>query len=158
MGDLTHFLNKYLKNYDTIVANYDTKNLYKVKNVYYYRKKINYKLYRISLNTKSIKIALQRKKIFDKMGVEELMFTIESGDYKYIFEYETNEELESHSFSISNSTIPKIITIAPTTFAPKKIKFNIFIALNVAFSISRLSPKAKVETNNMNKITIILIF
>ena len=109
MGDLTHFLNKYLKNYDTIVANYDTKNLYKVKNVYYYRKKINYKLYRISLNTKSIKIALQRKKIFDKMGVEELMFTIESGDYKYIFEYETNEELESHLTIINKTCLQKDI-------------------------------------------------
>lgn len=103
------FLNKSLKNYDTILRNYDTKNLYKVDNTYYYRKKINYKLYRISLFTKSIKIALQRKKIFDKMGVEELMFNMEMGDYKFIFEYETNAELEEHLTIINKTCLQKDI-------------------------------------------------
>ena len=101
------FLNNYFKNYDTISQNYDTKNLYKVDNTYYYRKRLNYKLYRISLFTKSIKIALQRKKIFDKMGVEELMFTMQNGDYQYIFEYETNEELEEHLTIINKTCIQK---------------------------------------------------
>ena len=55
---------KLFSNYDTKLQKYDTKNIYKVDEVFYYRKKINYKIYRISLKTKSIKIALNRKKIF----------------------------------------------------------------------------------------------
>ena len=98
---------KLFSNYDTKLQKYDTKNIYKVDEVFYYRKKINYKLYRISLKTKSIKIALNRKKIFDKMNKEELLFTLQKGDYKFIFEYETIEELNQHLNSISNIVIDK---------------------------------------------------
>ena len=98
---------KLFSNYDTKLQKYDTKNIYKVNEVFYYRKKINYKIYRISLKTKSIKIALNRKKIFEKMNKEELLFTLQKGDYKFIFEYETIEELNQHLNSISNIVIDK---------------------------------------------------
>ena len=98
---------KLFSNYDTKLQKYDTKNIYKVDEVFYYRKKINYKIYRISLKTKSIKIALNRKKIFEKMNKEELLFTLQKGDYKFIFEYETIEELNQHLNSISNIVIDK---------------------------------------------------
>ena len=37
------------------------------------------------------------------MGDNEFMFTLQNGDYKYIFEYETDEELENH-LNIINKT------------------------------------------------------
>ena len=39
------------------------------------------------------------------MGEKELMFTLENGDYKYIFEYETDEELENHLTIINKTCI-----------------------------------------------------
>ena len=71
-------------------------NLFKVKDVYYFRIKIKYKLYRKSLQTDSLKIALKRLKLIKMMNKEELlnMFTFKDKDYELIFEYETIEELE----------------------------------------------------------------
>ena len=43
------------------------------------------------------------------MGVEELMFTLKDGDYQYIFEYETNEELEEHLTIINKTCLQKDI-------------------------------------------------
>jgi len=79
---------------DTSLKNNDTfKRLYKINNVYYYRRRINKKLFRISLKTDFIKTALMRKSFLDKLSNEE-MFRLETKDYKLIFEYETEEELK----------------------------------------------------------------
>jgi integrase len=82
--------------YDTSTENYDTQHLrlYKVSDVYYYRRRINYKLVRISLRTKNIHTALKRKKILDLMNGEE-MFQLETKDIKLAFEYDTEEELRT---------------------------------------------------------------
>ncbi len=81
--------------YDTSKPNYDTTplRLYKVNNTYYYRRRIKQKLIRISLQTKNIKDALKRKRVLDLLSGDELMFHIEQGDFKLIFEYDTEEEL-----------------------------------------------------------------
>lgn len=83
----------YFTNYDTIQKNYDTKNICKVGNTFYYRKRIKYKLYRISLFTKNLIIAIKRVKILNLMEKDDLLFTLEKGDYKLIFEYDTHDEL-----------------------------------------------------------------
>ena len=80
--------------YDTFKKNYDTiKRLYKVDNIFYYRRRINKKLFRISLRIKILKIALYRKKILDMLENEQ-MYKFKSGDYELIFEYDTEEELD----------------------------------------------------------------
>jgi len=81
-------------NYDTISKNHDTPplRLYKVDRTFYYRRRIKQKLFRISLKTKNIKIALKRRKILDLIDGEE-MFQIDTGDFKLMFEYDTEEEL-----------------------------------------------------------------
>ena len=81
-------------NYDTTSKNNDTSplRLYKVDRTFYYRRRIKQKLFRISLKTKNIKIALKRKKILDLIDGEE-MFQIDTGDFKLMFEYDTEEEL-----------------------------------------------------------------
>lgn len=68
--------------------------MYKVDNIFYYRKRINKKLYRISLQTQQLKTALERKKLLNIMSKEELLHTLKFGDYQYIFEYDTEEEFE----------------------------------------------------------------
>jgi len=90
---------KSTNNYDTKPKNYDTfskqwKRLYKVGKIYYYRRRIKYKLFRISLRTKDFKVALARKKLLDLLSEEE-MFQLEYGDLKVYFEYETEEELKT---------------------------------------------------------------
>lgn len=95
--DLKELLNSYFKNYDTITPNYDTKNIYKVNQNFYFRKKINYKLYRISLYTKNLEEAIRRKNILNKMNKEELLFNLETPDYKIVFEYDTDEDLEKQT-------------------------------------------------------------
>ena len=84
-----------LSNYDTLIKNIDTKplRLYKINSIFYYRRRINYKLVRISLHTKSLKIALKRKRLLDLIRGDE-MFEIKSGDFKLMFEYDTAEELK----------------------------------------------------------------
>jgi integrase len=96
--------------YDTFEKNYDTKRIYKVNQTYYYRRKINNKLYRISLHTNNLKTCLQRKKLFDIMSKEEFMFSLELGDYKYVFEYETIQELREQ-LEITKATHEDIIAI-----------------------------------------------
>lgn len=97
-GTLTSMQYNLLQNYDTKSQNYDTffqkstKRLYKVGKIYYYRRRIKYKLFRISLRTKEFRIALARKKILDLLNEEE-MFKLEYDDIKLYFEYETEEEL-----------------------------------------------------------------
>ena len=85
-----------LNSYDTFNFNYDTSilRLYKVGAVYYYRRKINKKLYRISLRTKNLKTALYRRKLFNIMNEDNFMYTIKTGEYEYIFEYDTEEEFK----------------------------------------------------------------
>jgi len=80
-------------NYDTFGKKCDT-NVYKVKDTFYFRKRINKKLYRISLRTKNLKVAMKRKKLFKMMSKEELLHTLKFGDYEYIFEYDNEEEFE----------------------------------------------------------------
>ena len=43
------------------------------------------------------------------MGDEELMFTLKNGDYKFIFEYETNAELEEHLTIVNKTCLQKNI-------------------------------------------------
>ncbi len=81
--------------YDTFKKTYDTiKRLYKVNQTFYYRRRINKKLIRISLRTKNLQIALYRKRILDMMGKEE-MYQFKDGDFELIFEYDTEEERKS---------------------------------------------------------------
>lgn len=77
--------------------NYDTFNLFRVSSTWYFRKKINGILYRRSLYTKNLKVAIKKAKFFNRLNKEELlsMFTMEDGDYKLCFEYETEEELRA---------------------------------------------------------------
>lgn len=82
--------------YDTSVKNYDTAlRLYRVNQTYYYRRKYQQKLYRISLRTKDFRIALYRKRLFDLLEGDEL-FKLTGPDYELIFEYDTPEELEAY--------------------------------------------------------------
>ena len=84
---------KYL--YDTTSKICDTTRIYKVKNTYYYRRKIKQKLYRISLKTTNLKTCLKRKKLLNLMNDEEfILFTMKLGDYEYIFEYDDIEDLK----------------------------------------------------------------
>jgi integrase len=80
--------------YDTSRKIYDTKflRLYRVNKTYYYRRRINSKLVRISLRTKNINEALKRKKVLDLLKGEEL-FELTTKDFKLVFEYDTEEEL-----------------------------------------------------------------
>lgn len=96
--------------YDTFYKTYDTKRIYKVNETFYYRRKINNKLYRISLHTNNLKTCLQRKKLFDLMNKEDFMYTLQLGDYKYIFEYDTIEELKEQ-LAITKTTHEEIISI-----------------------------------------------
>ena len=93
--------------YDTFEKNYDTKRIYKVNNTYYYRRKINQKLYRISLRTNNLKTCLIRKKLFDIMGDDEFMYSMKLGDYEYVFEYDTIEELKEQ-LAITKATHEEI--------------------------------------------------
>jgi len=81
-------------NCDTSKKIYDTKflRLYRVNEIYYYRRRIKQKLVRISLRTKNLKEALKRKKVLDLLKGEEL-FNLETKDFKLALEYETAEEL-----------------------------------------------------------------
>ena len=90
-----HFEDNLATDYDTNRKNYATnsRRLYKVNQTYYYRRRINYKLVRISLRTKHIHTALQRKKVLDLMGEE--MFELETKDIKLAFEWDTEEELRT---------------------------------------------------------------
>jgi len=67
--------------------------LYKVGEVFYYRRKYKGKLFRISLRTKTFRVALYRKRLLDLLKGEEL-FQIKQGDYELIFEYDTVDELK----------------------------------------------------------------
>lgn len=81
--------------YDTTSKICDTKRIYKVKNIYYYRRKIKQKLYRISLKTTNLKICLKRKKLLNLMNDKEfILYTMKLGDYQYIFEYDNIEDLK----------------------------------------------------------------
>jgi integrase len=43
-----------------------------------------------------LKVALHRKRLLELLSKEDFMFTLEMGDYKFIFEYDTPEELEKY--------------------------------------------------------------
>ena len=83
-------------NYDTKPKVYATKHLrlYRVNEIYYYRRRIKQKLFRISLHTKNLQEALKRKKTLDLLRGEE-MFKLETKDFKLVFEYDTAEELKT---------------------------------------------------------------
>jgi integrase len=93
------------------LPNYDTKRnncatyLYKVNTSYYFRKRYGKRLFRVSLYTKDYIIALQRKKTLLLMGEE--VFKYERGDFKLIFEYETQEELKETLEALNFSEISK---------------------------------------------------
>ena len=96
-GTFKEFQNTPKPHYDTIEQNSDTKlplRLYRVGTVYYYRRRINYKLVRISLQTKNLKEAICRKRLLDMLTGEE-MFQLNTGDLKIAFEYDTEEELRT---------------------------------------------------------------
>ena len=144
------FIEAYLASeYDTFKKNYDTiKRLYKVDNIFYYRRRINKKLFRISLRTKILKIALYRKKILDMLENEQ-MYKFKSGDYELIFEYDTEEELDrmldraerleklKHTKDLAKKLEIAEKSNATLTF---QLLFNKFIAL------SRKIEKVDVET------------
>lgn len=65
-----------------------------MKQNYYYRRQVNKKSYRISLRTKDLKVALYRQKLFNLMAKDEFVYTMELGDYKYIFEYDDINDLK----------------------------------------------------------------
>ena len=69
--------------------------LYKVRDIFYYRRRHKGKLFRISLKTKYLKVALHRKKLIDLIEGDDL-FKMKSGDYGLVFEYDTKEELETY--------------------------------------------------------------
>ena len=138
--------------YDTFEKNYDTKRIYKVNNTYYYRRKINQKLYRISLRTNNLKTCLQRKKLFDIMGDDEFMYSMKLGDYEYVFEYDTIEELKeqlaitkaTHEEITQKEKEYKIVDNAITN--SKNLKENItFANLELQF-LAHLKDEEK-ETN-----------
>ena len=97
IGASSTIKSRQLNNYDTFHLNNDTSTtlrLYKVGSIYYYRRKVNKKLYRISLRTQNLKIAMYRRKLFELMNKEEFMYTIKFQDYEYIFEYDSEEEFK----------------------------------------------------------------
>lgn len=97
LGVCSHFPSSISLKKDTKTKKKDTPlNLFKVNNMYYFRTRINYKLYRKSLKTDSLKIALKRLKLIKMMKKEELlnMFTFKDKDYELIFEYDNINELE----------------------------------------------------------------
>ena len=77
------------QNYDTNSRNCDAPlRLYKVGQTFYYRRRIQQKLFRISLRTKNIKVAIKRKRVLGLINGEEV-FQLETKDIKLIFEYDT---------------------------------------------------------------------
>ena len=98
----TNFKSNLASRYDTFHKNHDTiKRLYKVNHTYYYRRRINKQLFRVSLKTKFLQIALKRKKILNLLGEDEL-FELKTKDYELIFEYDTEEELKQVLSSIKD--------------------------------------------------------
>ncbi|WP_457750418.1 tyrosine-type recombinase/integrase, partial [Sulfurimonas sp.] len=89
-------------NCDTSEKIYDTKflRLYRVNEIYYYRRRVNGKLVRISLRTKKLQEALKRKRALDLLKGEEL-FELTTKDFKLVFEYDTEEELR---IALENAT------------------------------------------------------
>jgi len=83
-------------NYDTFDRKKDTFNLCKVNDIYYFRIRINNKLYRKSLKTSNLKKAIVRSKLLKSMQKEELveMFQLKDKDYHLLFEYDNIEELQ----------------------------------------------------------------
>ncbi len=95
IGTSSNTTDKTISNYDTPPKNYATsKRLYRVNKTYYYRRKVNKRLYRLSLRTKDLKVALYRRKLFNYLTEEEFVYTLKFGDYEYIFEYDTEEEFQ----------------------------------------------------------------
>ena len=82
--------------------------LYKVRDIFYYRRRYKGKLFRISLRTKYLKVALHRKKLIDLIKGDEL-FKMKHGDYELVFEYDTKEELETY-LKLANETRESIET------------------------------------------------
>ena len=81
---------------DTFNQKMDTFNLYKYNNIYYFRIRIEYKLYRKSLKTSNLKKAIIRAKLLKSMKKEDLkaMFEINDKGMKLLLEYDTPQELE----------------------------------------------------------------
>jgi len=63
--------------------------LYKVGEVFYYRRKYKGKLFRISLRTQTFRVALYRKRLLDLLKGEELF------QIKHSLDKEFNKELEN---------------------------------------------------------------
>ena len=82
--------------------------LYKVRDIFYYRRRYKGKLFRISLRTKYLKVALHRKKLIDLIKGDDL-FRMKHGDYELVFEYDTKEELETY-LKLANETRESIET------------------------------------------------
>lgn len=92
------------------------------------------------------------------MGDNEFMFTLQNGDYKYIFEYETDEELENHLNIINKTCIQpnnknRILNeIEETSKKIIKNKLDItFAKLEVLFIKSKKDSEK--ETKKIIKIT-----
>lgn len=81
---------------DTIQKKMDTFNLYKHNNIYYFRIRIDYKLYRKSLKTSNLKKAIILAKLLKTIPPKELktMFEVNVNGVKTMLEYESIEELE----------------------------------------------------------------
>jgi integrase len=68
--------------------------LLRVNGIYYYRRTIKGKDCKISLRTRDFKLAFHRRNLFNMLNNEEFMFQVKKGDYEFIFEYDTIEELK----------------------------------------------------------------
>lgn len=81
---------------DTFDRKMDTYNLYKNNDIYYFRTRIDNKLYRKSLKTSNLKKAIIRAKLIKSMKKEDLkaMFELKEKDLHLIFEYDNLEELK----------------------------------------------------------------
>lgn len=95
--DSVLYSKKYAKNSTKVCQkNSIPKNIYRTKNdVFYYRKSIDGKDFRISLKTKNLKKAIMIKSYLNTLSKKELlMFEFTKDDYKFMCEYDTFEELK----------------------------------------------------------------
>ena len=79
-----------------------------------------------------MKIAFKRKRIFDLLDNKELaMFKMEMGDYKFMFEYDTEDELKAYLDTVmskfktinSLSAHDSVVNQSSCTFADLEISF-----------------------------------
>ena len=75
---------------------YASLRLYRVNNIYYYRRNINKKCYRLSLKTKDFKKSIFLKRILDLLNSEEFkkMFELKDEEFEILLKYQTDDDLD----------------------------------------------------------------